>query len=1016
MNFGHITTAECLNTAPPPDPRCQDPAFALANPDICFSAPMLIIKPAVSLTCTLGSVQFRAFYVKAGVETDVTNQSIFTSSNMDVALIGAVSGNATGLSMGQTIITAAYLDLTAQTELNVLGDNCCSDRQVAMMLMVDTSRSMSQAFGVGYSTRLDYAKAAATRFISEVNEAKDIVGLMRFNAADDAVLAAPTSNKASVEALVPGMLQTQNLTTFYDAISTAMDELAATSANIKVLVLISDGEDQTDSYLSNPNPIQLVSDFKAQGGIVICFGVRASGKGFNLLSTLATGGFFLNAYPAIAAQSLDYLSGLKGYTCAGNCTPAGDVMVASGQLDYDNFTFWNVVGGTVDLLGNGFFDYLPGTGLHVELIGNTPALGTPTAKMVTKSTFPIVAGHTYSVSVKLAGNQVQEHIPPDSVSIKVYDGTKSYVDALVTISDFKQGYQVYSYSFTAESDSSVNISVQQIAMANSALPGAWAGAELKEVKFEDKTDGTSLFFDNFDTENIQYVPPACGIGSTYAYIQSLGHFGYAVGYNCYGEGCLDNPPSVQTNDPNPLPDIEAGFTPPKVYTSTKNACASCPAGSINNAGPLIPVMTSPTAPSGTADASSEHSGAEAWEAFSGPLPPGAPAGTPGWDANHTAAFPQFLRYAFAAPATALFYGVTHYTRIIVVGLAATRNDLHWLLQGSNNGTTWTTLDERTANANPFTALEDLFQIASPAAFSQYRLFFPSDSTNSAGYAVIVRLQLYGSAAAQVCKDATETSMISQADADTKAYNAAHALALAELNCTPIYTSSQSFTAHCPFNQFGPAITKSATATSLISQADADSIALAAAQAAAMAALVCNLSNNDQPITINDLGNASPYPSVKNVSGLTGHITKVTVALKKFSHQFPEDVRVVLMAPDGVTCVELIRRCGGSFAVGITPVTPLGTPLDFVFDDAAGSFLPDSTILSSGTFKPSQYSTGGIFPFANPPPLPYLITLAGFIGLAASVANGSWALCVVDVAGLHVGSFALGWDLTITMGP
>lgn len=1107
MNItGRITTADCTNILPPPDPRCADDAFRIANPDICFSAPILVIKPAVALVCTLGSTQFQAFYVKNGVETDVTAQSVFTSSNQSVALVGAVSGNATGISLGQTIISAAYQSLTAQSEMNVLGDNCCTDRSVAMMLAMDTSRSMSQAFGGSYSTRLDYAKAAATRFINEVNETKDIVGLMRFNATDDVVLAAPVSAKASVSAFVSGIAQTQNLTTLYDALSTALGELNATSATLKVLVLLSDGEDDTDSYIDNPNPIQLLSDFKSQGGIVICFGTRASGKGFNLLSTLATGGFFLNGYPANAQAALDYLSGLKGYVCAGNCVPTGDVMMAHGQLDYDAFINWDVIGPQkVDLLGNGFFDYLPGTGLHVELVGNIPPAGTPTAEMVTKATIPLsstalVVGHVYSVSVKLAGNQVQEHIPPDSVRIKVYDAAKNYVDSIVTLSDFKQGYQWYTYSFTADSVAPIRISIQQVAMAPQPTPGAWAGAELKEVKFQDTTNGTLMFDDNFDTENIIYIPPACGLGTTYVLIpgssvatftnngpsacqigtigvpnawsedridvlpgqtiefipnayldifadalspdpileiaipggssfvgsvvwnadngndQNSGtgnpahlvfnaggsHYGYAYGYaGCYGYGCLDTPPAAQLPDPNPLPDIEQGFTPPKTYTSTKTACAVCPIGTINSGSGLIPVMTSFTAPSGLASNSSTG-GRLAWKAFADP--DFTVSLSEGWDSDHAGVFPQWLAYTFDTAKVVVSVGLRAISRITHPGAVDIYNDIHWQFQASTDGASWTTLTEGTGNSATFGIAETQYGFANTTAYRYYRLYFPNDATNVSGYAIVYRMQLYGSDSGQVCKSATETSLVSQQDADTKAYNAALVLANAALNCTHVFTSTQSYTAHCPSNQFGPPVTKSATATSLVDQATADAAALAAATAAANAALVCNLSNNTQAITINDspggsTAPATPFPSVKFVSGLVGLITKVTVSIKKFSHTYPDDVLMVLMSPHGEK-VMLMQHCGGPNSV---------SNLDLVFDDAAGGFLPDATILSSGTFKPSQY--GVVSPIPSPgPAAPYSALLSAFNGFSG---NGSWSLWVYDSAALNVGSIALGWDLTIT---
>ena len=89
----------------------------------------------------------------------------------------------------------------------------------------------------------------------------------------------------------------------------------------------------------------------------------------------------------------------------------------------------------------------------------------------------------------------------------------------------------------------------------------------------------------------------------------------------------------------------------------------------------------------------------------------------------------------------------------------------------------------------------------------------------------------------VTRTGTATSQISQTDADNIALAAACALAESELVCT--WTSTQSCTATCPPGTFGDSKTASSTYTSTVSQADADSNALAAACAAANAQLQCS---------------------------------------------------------------------------------------------------------------------------------------------------------------------------------
>jgi hypothetical protein len=57
-------------------------------------------------------------------------------------------------------------------------------------------------------------------------------------------------------------------------------------------------------------------------------------------------------------------------------------------------------------------------------------------------------------------------------------------------------------------------------------------------------------------------------------------------------------------------------------------------------------------------------------------------------------------------------------------------------------------------------------------------------------------------------------------------------------------------------------------------------------------------SNPAAITINDAAAATPYPSNITVSGLVGNITKLTVTINGFSHTFPDDVDMMLVAPNG----------------------------------------------------------------------------------------------------------------------
>jgi hypothetical protein len=928
-NFPNIINTPCIPTAPPPpDPRCADKAFALANPGSCSTTPVLILKPGVLLTCALGSVQFKTFLDLAGVETEVKDGVVYSSSNSTVALIGASTGNATGIAAGEVTISATYQGQTATASLTIIGNasggGCCGGTTVATMLVVDVSKSMSLNFGSGFATKLDYAKSVATNYANQTNTQKDVIGLVSFDSTATTVVK-PTSNIASVTAAIAGLTNQPSKTSIGIALQAAIDALAAVTADIKVIVLISDGENE-DTDAAN-DPITISEGWQSPESVVICFGVRASAtaNGFNLLNGLATGGFFVNSYPSIATTAPVTLDGLKGYICAGNCTPPGNIYEAEGALNYTGFANWNVTYGEVDLFGNGFFDVLPGNGLYVNMSSVLVPAGIK-SKLTSKTAFNFVTGKTYRLSISVAGNQTVAGTFGLAVAI-----TNGVLNQTVTITDYTQDFNSYSFNFTVPANVSGNITLNESSNLDNVL--------IDNVALIDVTDLVTMFSDNFDTENIQYVPPACGVGNQYVvigrdttrvvlsgggfadgnqtYTKSsdtiyggaggvsilfvsvdnawevtdmfavvhytcspanfpvgpwnvingeppgptgayLPMYGYAYGYNCYGYGCLDTPPGDQLPDPNPLPDIEAGFVPPIPYTTTQSVTVYCPQGTVQD-------------------------------------------------------------------------------------------------DGGNTGATGT---------------------------------------------------------------ATYTSYISMQDAINNALALATANANANLGaigCKTQYTSTQSYTATCPVGQFGPPVTKSATATSFLSQADADAQALSAATAAANAALSCNGSNNNLPITAigPSTGGATPYPSVQAISGMTGLITKVTVNINQFIHAYCTQVCVMLRSPSGRTAV-IFSGMGGPHV--------LVSPINLVFDDSAGGVLPDFNTPVAGTYRCSPYDIASV-PNTNPStpytqiaywpaPAPqpnYGLNLATFIG---DNPNGSWSLWVASALNRDTGSIG-SWSVNIT---
>ena len=1135
MSFGNIFVNPCLNAAPEPDVRCEDDAFRIANPDVCPQSSTLTIKPGTLIVCALGSVQFSATITEAGIEKDVTADAIWTSSDQTKLVVGASSGKATGLAAGSATVSVTYDGMTAHADVTVLGctgnGDDCSDLTVAIMAVVDQTKSMSLDFNSGYDSKLDYAKEAAYRLINEVNEAKDLIGLTSFTDFGYVTHSEPIADKDSVALLVDDIVQTQQKTSFYEALSAAIDSLNGVTSDFRMLVLFSDGEDSDTSYTSDDNPITLLANFKATGGIVMCVGVRASGKGYNLLSEFSTGGFFINGHDETADATLDYMSGLKGYICAGNCTETGDDYVAKGQLDYADFENWRVEDGHVDLIGDTLNDLIPDNGLYLDMSGSKAVYS---GKIVTKDGIAVTAGDVYSLTVALAGNQ-RVNASSNRVRLRVFerntDGVAdptiapvltvnesgaaataetyryaySYVNAngetdlspsdtatintegatidiaatadatatlvriwrttgaspesryyliaeidpstptmtdsdhkasmlakiaaetidssilipesnttgtpidlisqVVTINNFAQGFIDYSFSATAVNTGTVFISVQQV-----ATPVGYddIGLLLDNVRFRNETSGVMLLEDDFDTENLTYVSPACGEGTEYVLLES-GSYGYDYGYNCYGEGCLDLPPAVQSQDPDPLSDIEQGYVPPQLFTANNiEACAECEEGyeDISTTENLVPTMTSATTPSGVVSASDYEVGYEPYRAFDA-VSSTVDDDTGAWKVSSWAQ--AWIQYQFTSAKT--IESVQFSIRNMDSGNVQLR------VWGSNDGSDWT------AVSNPeIIAASDWFydlnastrhSLFAGTSYAYYRIIF---STILGTYAnlTVDDIQLIGTSPGvppgtkKICSTASATSPQSYEAARSAAYAAALADAQSKLDCIGVYTSTKSYTAKCP-SGLGQDVTRSATATSYISQQDADAIALAAATADAEGDLVCTSSNNTQRLDINDrigasAAKATPYPGVKYVSGLGETIVKVTVTLKGYNHGKYPDVHALLVSPEG-TAVYLMGNCmDGAFDT---------TERNITLDDAAALSIPELSrpVGVTHTFKPTYYGTQ----IEHPSPAPtkgagYPATLAEFIG---ENPNGSWLLYVIDDTTLDYGYMVLGWDLTIT---
>jgi subtilisin-like proprotein convertase family protein len=167
--------------------------------------------------------------------------------------------------------------------------------------------------------------------------------------------------------------------------------------------------------------------------------------------------------------------------------------------------------------------------------------------------------------------------------------------------------------------------------------------------------------------------------------------------------------------------------------------------------------------------------------------------------------------------------------------------------------------------------------------------------------------------------------------------------------------------------------------------------------------------NSAAITINDNANATPYPSSVAVSGMTGPVSTVSVTLNGLSHNFLQDVGMVLVAPNGAALL-VMDGVGGAAAQSSVTVT---------VTDSAPSALPNNVALATGSYKPAGYFTNDAFPDPGPGttyehPGPTGGTTATFASTFGGIdANGTWKLFVRDFEAQDAGAISGGWSLNVT---
>jgi hypothetical protein len=138
-------------------------------------------------------------------------------------------------------------------------------------------------------------------------------------------------------------------------------------------------------------------------------------------------------------------------------------------LNYSGFANWNVTSGSVDLIGNGSFDFYPGNGLYVDLDGSTGQPGQLTSKLS-------FSPGSYVLTFDLGGNARGDANKITDIALGSFSTSLNLASA--------SPYQLYSYTFTTTGGNLVftdltggnqNIGniLDSVTVTSTPLPSTW---------------------------------------------------------------------------------------------------------------------------------------------------------------------------------------------------------------------------------------------------------------------------------------------------------------------------------------------------------------------------------------------------------------------------------------------------------------------------------------------------------------------------------------------------------------
>ena len=539
MNFGNSRTFacnvpeanECGPQAPNPDlcdpafrvanpnatdcPNCSDPSFAAAHPELCTSTPRLILKPEVANIQVLGEAVFTSYLFADGRETLIPTGVAYSTSNPQIAVIGVVSGSATGVSQGITTITASYGELQATARIEV--SDSCANQANAFALIIDHSKSMSNVFSATAGLRLDFAKRLANGFIGCINPLKDRVAVFDFDSHTN-MASGLSQDTTALQNTVNGIQIGLAETDIQQALQSASDYLnnaVGTSMN-HILIVFTDFENKQGA-----NPVEYARLLKTSGTVVMVVSLRSSGFYFNQALLAASGGFFYNVTQANETAAPNVVQSLKTVLCSAACARTDNFIGSAGELNYTTFNNWTVIRGYVDLIGDGgispFYDVLPGNGLYIDLVGSPSPGANGLGTIITNSLLDFTVTGDYAITFMLAGNN-REARSTDTVTVSLIDSANAIAASKNFTREYTDPFALETWTVNVNTDitaGSYRLQISQASIGGTVISDVY-GCLLDSVHIVNPNN-VITFSDNFDHENPVLMPGACDSTSWNAY-------------------------------------------------------------------------------------------------------------------------------------------------------------------------------------------------------------------------------------------------------------------------------------------------------------------------------------------------------------------------------------------------------------------------------------------------------------------------------------------------------------------